>query len=192
MNAPVKPPLAPAQPHRFTMDDVRAMVHAGVIAEGAKVELIEGEIIDMAAEGGRHTDWVYAFLRFLSANLAEDFVIVPGSTLRLSMESGPKPDWWVFAASLDTEAVRGPDVLLAIEVADTTLAYDLGPKAELYARHGIRDYWVVDVAARQLYVHRQPAEAGFGYRQRFEAGDAVDALLIPGLSLRLDALARVG
>lgn len=56
MNAPVKPHLSPAQPHRFTIDDVNAMVRAGVIEEGAKVELIEGELVDMAAAGGRHTD----------------------------------------------------------------------------------------------------------------------------------------
>lgn len=76
--------------------------------------------------------------------------MVPSSTLVLSDRDGPKPDWWVFPAVRRTADVRGPDVLLTIEVADASIAFDLGAKAELYARHGVRDCWVVDVAARQL------------------------------------------
>ncbi|MFZ4072059.1 MAG: Uma2 family endonuclease [Caulobacterales bacterium] len=191
MNAPL-PPRSPARPHRFTMDDLRAMVAAGVIEEGAKIELIEGELVDMAAEGGRHTDWVSAVGRWLISGLDLSFVVVPGSTLPLSEMVGPKPDWWVFPAALRTEDVRGPDVLLAIEISDSTLAYDLGEKAALYARHGVRDYWVVQVETRQLYVHRDPAADGYGYRCRFEADDSVAALLIPNLSLALKDLPRVG
>lgn len=192
MNAPVKPLLASAQPHRFTMDDVLVMVSAGVLQEGAKVELIDGGLVDMAAEGSDHTDWVYEVGRWLFTGLGPEFVVVPSSTLTLSSVSGPKPDWWVFPAALKTADVRGPDVALAIEVANSSLAYDLGDKATLYARHGVRDYWVVDLQLRQLVVHRDPAADGYEYRQRFEAGEAVVPLLLHGLSLRLQDLKRVG
>jgi len=192
MTAPVRYPLTPAQPHRFTTEDVLAMVHAGVLQEGAKVELIQGELVDMAGEGALHTDWVYSIGRWLYGGLGPEFIVVPGSTLILSSLNAPKPDWWVFHSSLKTADVRGPDLLLAIEVAQSSLSRDLGEKAALYAAHGVRDYWVAHVETRQLYVHRDPAADGYGYRQRFEAADDVEALLLPGVRLRLASLDRAG
>lgn len=199
MNIPVKPPSpgiqnapATAQPHRFTVNDVLAMVKAGVIQEGARVELIEGELLDMAAEGSRHIDYVGDLGRWLYGALDQFYMIVPGSTLVLSDRSGPKPDWYVFPAAMKTEDVRGPDVLLAIEVSDSTTAYDLGDKANLYARHGVREYWVLHIENRQLFVHRDPAPEGYGFKKRYADDEAAEALLIPGLSLRLKDLSRVG
>lgn len=183
----------PAARHRFTANDVRAMAAAGVLDEGAKVELIDGELIDMPAEGPLHNDWSFALGDWLFRSLSrDDYVIIPGSTLVLSADNAPKPDWYVFPAALPTGEVRGADVLLAIEQSASTLAHDLGEKAHLYARHGVREYWVIDLAARRLHVHLDPAAEGYGSKRRHAADEAVRPTLLPHLELRLDDLTRVG
>lgn len=184
--------LAPSSRYRFTIAEVRAMAEAGLLREPERLELIEGELITMPADGARHRDWSYALMIWLTQHLGPDHVIIPGSTLELSSYNGPKPDWYVFPAGLETAAVSGPDVLLAIEQADSSLAYDLGLKAGLYARFGVRDYWVVDLAKRIIHVHRDPTPEGYGWKRRVMANEPIEALLLPGLALTLDALPRVG
>ncbi len=190
MNAPA--PQVDFVRHRFTIDDLCAMQAAGVIDPDARIEVIEGELIDMPEEGPEHTDYSAALGRWLYSSLSPAYIVVPGSTLRLSPISGPKPDWYVFSSSIVTRDLAGEDVLLAIEQAHSSVSRDLGWKADLYARHGVRDYWVIDIDRRELHVHREPTADGYGCRQRFGAETKVAALLIPGLLLRLDRLTRVG
>ncbi|MBW3558202.1 MAG: Uma2 family endonuclease [Proteobacteria bacterium] len=181
------------RPMRFTIDQVRAMVAAGVIEKNAPLQLIDGELIEMPADGPRHRDYTNALGVWLFGSLDPGrFVVLPQSTLELSEENGPEPDWYVFGAELRTAEVRGPDVLLAVEQSDTTLSFDLNRKATLYARFGIRDYWVVDLERRRVHVHRDPTAAGYETRRVFAAHEAVEALLIPGLNLRIEDLPRVG
>ncbi len=84
--------------------------------------------------------------------------------------------------------LRGGQTLLVIEQADSSRRRDLGWEAALYARHGVRDYWVIDLEQREIHVHRDPADSGYGFRKRFAAHEGIDALLIPNLVLRLDQL----
>lgn len=177
-----------ARPHRFTVDDVRAMVRHGVIEEGAKVELIEGRLIDMPADGPLHIDWTDLLNRWLVTSIGPEYAVIPGSTLVLSKENAPKPDFYVFRRETPTAEVRGPDVRLAIEESDTSLTRDLQLKAGLYARHGVRDYWVIDLKRRRVHVHRDPGPTAYGSVSEHGADEAVEALLIPGLSLRLSEL----
>jgi Uma2 family endonuclease len=184
-----------AQPftvHRFTVDDVYDMYAKGVLTAEHGVELIEGQLVDMADDSPEHIDWVSVLGGWLHESLGRRFMIVPGSTLRLDDYNGPKPDWWVFDPSVPTAQVRGPDVLLGLEVSQTSRAKDLGPKADLYARFGVRDYWVADVQARRVHVHRDPGPAGYGWTRTYEAHEPVEALLLPGLTLVVDDLPRIG
>ncbi len=190
MNAIV--PSGELIPHRFTVADVRAMVKAGVVEEGARVELINGELVEMPADGPLHNRWSNALGFWLFGSLdPELYAVVPGSTLVLSDTLSLKPDYYVFPAWIDDQDLRASDVLLAIEEADTSLRRDLGWKAGLYASHGVRDYWVVDLNAQRTHVHREPGPDGYGSVEVFERDQAVAALLIPGLSLRLADLPRV-
>lgn len=183
--------VAPAA-HRWTVHDVRAMVDAGVIEEDAPLELIDGVLYDMPADGRRTVNWSVAIMRWLIESLSHDYAVVPDKSVTLSDYDAPKPDYWVFPDGMQVEDLTGPDLLLVVEQSDTTLGYDLGRKAELYARFGVRDYWVIDVAARQVHVHRQPTRDGYADTPPpFEADQAVEALLIPGLTLRLSDLSRV-
>ena len=173
-------------PHRLSVDDVWAMVQAGVLVEGARVELIEGTLYDMPADDGDlNLDWAGWLGPWLYREIGGRHRIIPGMNLRLSDFNAPKPDWWVSPLSIRAADVRGPDVLLAIEQSDSTLRYDLGRKAELYARHGVRDYWVIDLKAERVLVHREPVGGRYPAPQEVGAKEAIEALLIPGLKLRL-------
>ncbi len=179
-------------PYRFTVDEVRGMVAAGLLREPERLELIEGELLEMPSDGPLHRDYSYALGRWLFKALSAEYVIMPGTTLELSDISAPKPDWYVFAADMPTAKVRGPDVLLAIEQADSSLAFDLGRKARLYAAHGVREYWVIDLHDTRTHVFREPSQDGYGFMHRVPADEPITAGHIPHLTLRLDALARVG
>lgn len=179
------------KPHRFTVSEVLEMVRAGFLTD-RRIELIDGDIYDMPADGPLHGSWSAQLNWWINSALGLRYAIVPNATLRLGDNDLPSPDWYVFPRSIPVEQVEGDDVLLAIEQADTSLRRDMTQKAALYARFGVRDYWVVELEAERVHVHRDPGPDGYASVRTFERDQAVEALLIPGLSLRLSDLPRVG
>lgn len=156
-------PLPDASLRRaFSADDVRRMVEAGILDEDERVELVEGELVGMAAKSFAHDRIKNALLASLVRATGPDVVVAVESTLRVSSMTLLEPDILVCpkrARTVSPEGyavVAGPDVLLAVEVAASSLAYDRGRKARLYARHGMPEYWVIDVAARTALVHTGP------------------------------------
>lgn len=99
-----------------------------------------------------------------------------------------EPDLSVFGRHHNTQKVRGPDLLLVIEVASSSIGYDLTTKLRLYARHGVRDYWVVDTGRRTIRIHRAPDGERFSDVAEFDAETEVPALLLPDVRIRLSAL----
>jgi Uma2 family endonuclease len=182
MNAPIRPPeTAPAR-HLFSGEDVMQMQRFGVLIEGGKFELIDGEIIDMPSEGDDHLSLRIAFNRFLIRALPDTIAVATDGTLRLGDLDWPEPDFHLFEASMRPSAVRGPDTLLVVEISDSSLAYDLRGKADLYRRYGVREYWVIDVEKKQLHVHR--ADGQWPEPARPLTG-VIEPSLIPGLAIRL-------
>jgi Uma2 family endonuclease len=163
----------------------------GVLDRSIKTELIDGELYDMAADGPIHRDWSDEIGRWLHRHLDETHRIIPSSTLVLSPDNAPMPDWYVYPASVGTREVAGPDVLLLIEQSDSSLSYDLRQKAALYARYGVRDYWVIDLRTSRITVHREPSPDGYGFTKRHQPEDMVEPLLLPGLVLDTSAF-RIG
>ena len=178
-------------PHKLTVEDAVLLSEEGAFGD-AKAELIDGVIYLMPADGELHQDWTVALGRWLFDALGPEYAIVPGSTLRLGPHDGPSPDWYIFPAELKTGEVRGPDALLCIEQSDTSLRRDLKLKADLYSRFGVREYWVIDVKAQRLHRHREASPEGYRELKPFGPEDAVETLLIPGLTLRMADLPRVG
>ena len=138
--------------HKLTVEEYYRMAEVGVLAHDARVELIEGEVIDMAPIGSKHYSAVARLHRMLQLAWADKAMVVAQSPLRLSKRSEPEPDIVVlkprddfYASALPT----GPDSLLVVEVSDTTLAYDVRIKAPLYARHGVPEYWVFDLSGQR-------------------------------------------
>jgi Uma2 family endonuclease len=159
-------PVAAPCRHRISVNAFHRMGEAGILGPADRVELIDGEIIDMSPIGVLHAAIVDALVRHFGRHACQAVVIRCQNPLRLDDISEPEPDIAILRprADLYTTAHPGPaDVLLVIEVADTSLAYDLGTKVPLYARHGVPEVWVIDAATRRTRVFRQPAggrEAG--------------------------------
>ena len=140
------------------------MGEAGIFAAGDRVELIDGEVIDMSPIGALHAAIVARLTAFLCRSVGSGVIVWCQNPIRLDEASEPEPDIALLRPRADgyMSAHPGPeDVLVVIEVADTSLAYDLGVKVPLYARHGIPEAWVIDAATRQTRVFREPSAEGY-------------------------------
>lgn len=147
---------------RFSAADVQAMLEAGVIKDGEKIELIGGELVEMSPQGPLHWDVTYALSRWFRRNLPDDLGIASQGPLRLGEFHEPEPEFFVFPDGIGVNDVRGRDCVLVIEVAYSSLDFDLKVKAPIYAEHGVREYWVVDVENRRTLVHKSGAGASYG------------------------------
>jgi Uma2 family endonuclease len=145
--------------HRFTVAEVEAMQAAGVIDPG-DYELIDGDLCTVAAQKNDHELVKNALARQLARALPDATIVAIESTLFLGPQNASEPDIMLYPRELLPEDVRCSDVLLLIEVADETLAKDLGRKAQLYAEAGVRECWIVDAKERRTHVHRGPLPSG--------------------------------
>ncbi|KSB88449.1 hypothetical protein AS593_19195 [Caulobacter vibrioides] len=185
MNAPVRPPLD--LPHRlFTTEDVFRMVQAGVLAENENIELIDGEIVVMAAKKNAHEITKSILIEQLARTMPGEMRLGVETTLYLTERLFVEPDLMLYPRRIKPEDLSGEHIALLIEVADESRAYDLGVKAGIYAQHGVADYWVVDVLARRAVVHRRPSDDGYRSIEVVE-GD-LKALLLPDLRIALASL----
>jgi Uma2 family endonuclease len=170
--------VAPA-PHRFSVEEYHRMAGAGLFGDDDRVELVEGEIIDMAPIGSRHAACVDRLNRLLVSRLGERAIVRVQSPVRLSDLSEPQPDVAVLAPRRDFYAGAHPgpaDVLVVVEVADTTVAWDRGVKVPLYARAGVAEVWLVDLAGETVEVSRQPGAGGYGESHRAGRGDRLEVM----------------
>lgn len=145
--------------HRLTVEEYHRMGEAGVLAPDARVELIEGEVIDMAPIGSRHASAVNRLARVFFAAVGDRAIVQVQGPVRLSDRSEPEPDFALLRPRPDyyRDALPNPaDVLLLIEVADSTQRYDRTVKAPLYARHGIPELWVIDLENALVHFYRRP------------------------------------
>lgn len=176
-------------PARLSVDEVYALTDAGVFAENEPMELIDGEVVPMAAAKANWHSMMEARLnRAIVLALSDEARLYPSPSITLAVDILVEPDLVVLPKGSMIRGMRGPDLLLAIEVSDSSLGYDLRVKAPLYARHGVREYWVVDAVRQTIRVHRLPAATGYADVEEYEAHDAVSALLLPGVTIRLDQL----
>ena len=180
-----------ALPHRFDVDDYHRMAEAGILSAEDRVELIEGEIIDMAPIGSAHGGTVVGLNELVARMVADGIVLASvQGPLRLDRHNEPQPDLMLLRPRRDRYRNSHPtaaDVLLLVEVADSSLAYDRGPKLALYARHGVPEVWVVDLIGRTVEICRRPGPQG--YAERREIGDGEVTLdLVPALTIDVSAL----
>ena len=176
--------VAPSR-HLISADAFHRMGEAGILGPADRVELIDGEIIDMSPIGVLHAAIVDVLSRHFGRWAGESLFVRCQNPLRLDDLSEPEPDLTILRPRVDcyTTAHPGPaDVLLVIEVADTSLAYDLGTKVPLYARHGIPEVWVIDAATRRTRGFRCPAGSHEAIAPS-ASGYAEEASVEPGESL---------
>lgn len=176
-----------ARPWRFTVAEYYRMAEAGILAADDRVELIEGEILEMSPIGVRHPaviDKIAALVRERVSGL----MVRIQHPVRLSERSEPQPDLALVHAREDYYATAHPgpqDVLLLIEVADSSVMYDRNLKVPFYARSGISEVWLVDLVTNAVEVHARPTANGYSHMQRFERGVTVVSANLP--ELRVEA-----
>lgn len=174
--------------HPFTVSDVRRMVELGMFAESARMELLDGELIDMPSEGTPHKRFKVALNRALVQGVGEDLEVGPDMSLVLAEHDAPEPDLYVFEQDAPFEPMPGRAVRLVVEIADSSLAYDLGRKAGKYASFDVREYWVVDLNSRQTHVLTQPRDGAYRSTMTVPFDQPLTPTAIPGLTLNISEL----
>lgn len=179
--------------HKLSIDDFERLGAAGILAEDSRIELIEGDLIDMPPIGTGHMSVSNRLTRLLVRRAGDDAIVSVAHPMRLPPWSMPQPDFMLLRPRADDYACAHPgagDVLLAIEVADSSLRYDRGTKARVYAAHGVAEYWIVEVDAQRLHVHRSPSahDSGYGSVQLLDAPFTISPLALPALVLRADEI----
>ena len=177
--------------HRFSVDDYYRMAESGILKEHDRVELIEGEIVEMTPIGSRHAAVVDRLNRSLRMLPEERYLVRVQSPVRLDPHSEPQPDVSVLRARADDYETAHPgpeDVLLVIEVVDSSEAYDRGVKLRLYSRAGIPEVWLVVLSERTVEVFRRPGPSGYEESNAHRPGDEIAAGSVPELGLPVSAV----
>jgi Uma2 family endonuclease len=169
--------------HRLTVAEYHQMAEAGILGPDDRVELIAGEVLDMSPIGSLHAALVRAVSRWLADATAARAVVAIQDPIRLDDRSEPQPDITLVKPRADFYATAHPaasDVFLIVEVAEASLAYDLGVKVPLYARHGIPEVWVIDAATRVTHRFRGPGPAGYAEQATVSAETPLECAALPG------------
>ncbi len=179
------------QRHAVSAEEYLRMGEAGVFAPDARLELIEGEIVEMAPIGSPHAGTVIILNRLFSRAAGDLAIVSVQSPLIVGDRSVPQPDLALLKPRADSYTRSHPtaaDVLLVVEVADATLPFDIGTKIPLYAGCGIAEAWVVDVQERAVRVFRDPSPSGYRTSFTVSGGESVTALALPALVVALPVL----
>ncbi len=176
---------------RFTVEEFYRMLDAGIFTEDDRVELVEGDIIAMMPIGARHAACVKRLNRLLSRVLGEQVIISVQDPLRLDEKNEVLPDVTVlrFRPDFYANAHPGPeDVLLVVEVAETSLAYDREIKVPLYGRYGIPEFWLINLRDNVVEVYRRPFAQGYKETLVFEKGDTLTPALLPDVHIAVQEI----
>jgi Uma2 family endonuclease len=176
---------------RFTVHDYYAMADAGILHEDDRVELIEGEIIEMAAIGSHHAACVDRLTELLVPQARGQAVVRAQNPVRLSDLSEPQPDVSLLRTREDFYGSGHPgpaDTLLIIEVAHSTLGYDRGIKLPLYATSGIPEVWIVDLGAGAVEVYRGPVAGRYREERVARRGDVLRPALLPSVTAPVESI----
>lgn len=181
-------------PKRFTLTEYHRLIELGFLTEDDRIELIRGELIQMAAKGTAHSVCNTKLFRELDRLVRDRAVIRGQEPILLPTDSEPEPDTVIARGIADDYLLAHPqpeNILLVIEVSDSTLNYDQNTKLALYSEARINDYWIVNLVANQLELYSQPyhdAQGNFGYRFKQIAlrYESVALPRFPDLSLELE------
>jgi Uma2 family endonuclease len=176
---------------RFTVDEYHRMAEVGILTEKDRVELIDGEIVEMTPIGARHASVVKRLNALLAGRLGARAIVGVQDPVQLSKESEPQPDVVLLRPTSDFYAAGHPepvDTLLLIEVADTSLPYDRGVKLPRYAAAGVPEVWIVDLSADLVEACRTPSPDGYRDVVRIPRGGSLSPAAFPDLTLGVDEI----
>lgn len=165
------------------------MVEVGLIADDERLEILGGEIVPMSPKGARHELLKVALARRWGKQCPDGYVVASETGLRLDKDTYLEPDFVIYTKSVGLASVRGPDALLAVEVADSSIDYDLRRKPLVYAKYGVRELWVIDAAERLIHVHVGPGQGGYAWIAVRQASERLEPTEAPlDFALALDEL----
>lgn len=179
---------------RVSVEMYQRMISAGVLTRKARVELIEGEILEMAPIGTRRAAFVARLHELLAAAVAKRAIVTSAGAVVLGAWSEPGPDLMLLRPRTDYYAAAHPgaaDVLLLVEVSDSSLVFDGSRKRLLYARYGIDEYWIVNLPERMLEVYRTPSAQGYAERLELRTGESAAPQAVPEVQIALSDLFEI-
>lgn len=177
--------------HRFTVKDYYRMAETGVLAPDARVELLNGEIIDMSPIGPFHGGITNFLNALLSAKSAGRWQVAVQNPVHLDDHSEPQPDLVLLKPAADFYRRRHPqpeNIFLLIEVSDTTLSTDQNEKLPAYGRAGIPEVWIVNLNEETVEVYREPHFAGYGSSRILRSGASASPAAFPDVTVNLREL----
>jgi len=187
----VEPPLSSAlNRHKLTVEDLYRMVAAGVLREEDRVELIDGELIDMAPIGPLHQGTVDLLTRLFARGIAANIVRVQGPIV-IAPRTQLQPDLSILKERKDfyrRTPARPEDCLLVIEVADSTVKIDREEKIPRYGKAGVPESWLLDLETKALFIFTGPGASGYRRMVRPEHSERVSPALLPEISVQVAEL----
>ena len=173
--------------HRVSVWEYHKMAEAGIFSEDDRVELIEGEVVDMAPIGSKHVFIVSRLAQFFTLAGQDRYLVSIQNPIRLDDRSEPQPDIAVLKPGNYMDNLPGPsDALLIVEVAHASYKFDRGVKLDLYARHAIPEVWLLDLMGGELLVCREPVDGQYRRLYKPSPGERITPLLAPELAWVLE------
>jgi Uma2 family endonuclease len=171
--------------HRLTVDDYHRMGEVGILTDEDRVELIEGELVAMAPIGSDHSATSNALTRLLVMSVGDHGIVAVGNPVRLNRYNEPQPDFSILRPRDDYRRMlpRPEDTVLAVEVSNTSLNYDRKVKLALYARSGIPEVWIVNLATERVEVYRSPVDGSYASVMHAGVADTLTIEAIPGVAI---------
>lgn len=174
---------------RWSVAEVERMVAHGFFTEFDRFELLGGEIVPMMSPAGRRHETIkIEFAQHMSDLARGVFTVAQEPQFNLAPDTCVKPDILVHSRAIKTYDLKGSEALLVVEVAETSLSYDLKIKLPIYASHGVREYWVINATTRMTTVHRQPAGNIYTDREEIRPTERLVPSLAPELAVSLSEL----
>jgi len=175
---------------RFKVDDYYKMIELGMLKDYEKAEIIEGELIRKMPIGNRHASIVDFLTKFFVRNVSDDILVRIQNPVRLSDYDEPEPD--VTLADLRKfDGKRHPqpsEIILIVEVSDSTLKYDRDVKLALYAEAEIPEVWIVNLVNDIIEIHQKPSVGIYQLAKIFTRGETLTSEVLPGLSIAADEI----
>jgi Uma2 family endonuclease len=173
---------------RFTVAELERMTEAGILGEDERIELIGGDVVVMSPKGIEHEMLKASLLMDWSLRLPVDTTFAVATTFRLATDTYLEPDFVFFPCSSGIRGLAAATAKLVVEIADSSLGYDLGRKAALYAGFGIVELWVIDAVKLVAHIHRDPQRQGYVSVTEHAPNARLVPQALPGLAVTLGEL----
>jgi Uma2 family endonuclease len=175
----------------WTVAEIEAAVEAGILNEDERFELIDGDVVPMSPKGAKHEHITASLLDYLTGSKSKSWGVSIEATFKLDVSSFVEPDIIIYDRAIGFANKTPKNIFLAIEVADSSLGYDIGPKAKLYAQHGVRELWVINVQKMETHVFKNPQSNGYASQNLVKPTEVLRFSFAPDLSIQLNDLPLV-